>query len=440
MKIIQLTAENIKKLSVVEIKPNGHMVEITGRNDSGKTSVLDAIWWALAGADHIQSLPIRRGAKTARVRLDLGELVVTRSFTDKGSYLQVENVEGARYPSPQTMLDGLIGELSFDPLEFLRLKPAEQFRRIEGIADLGDKSADVTAANRTDYEERRDHNRDASTFRTQADGVVVPEGAPDEMVDVSSLDARLQEAAAVNMQIQDHGQAIGAAAREIARLENLERQYKEQLAVYAGELAAHRSTLEGLNAKTLPEAIDAERVQADLGQAHETNEAVRRKQDRARLVAQAQGCEKKSTALTERMAARTLEWETTVAAAKMPVEGLSLSVEGGVVFNDVPFDQISSSEQLRISTAIAMAANPKIRVLRISEGSLLDEDGLRTLAEMAEANDYQIWIERVDTSGKIGVVMEDGHVKGAPPPEPDTPEEATPADQERSLDDEVATV
>ncbi len=60
-----------------------------------------------------------------------------------------------------------------------------------------------------------------------------------------------------------------------------------------------------------------------------------------------------------------------------------------------------------------MAANPKLKVLRIQDGSLLDEQNMRLLTEMAEASDYQIWLERVDTSGKVGVVMEDGMVKGA---------------------------
>lgn len=49
MKIVSLTAENVKKLTVVEITPAGNLVQITGKNGQGKSSVLDAIWWALAG-------------------------------------------------------------------------------------------------------------------------------------------------------------------------------------------------------------------------------------------------------------------------------------------------------------------------------------------------------------------------------------------------------
>ena len=98
----------------------------------------------------------------------------------------------------------------------------------------------------------------------------------------------------------------------------------------------------------------------------------------------------------------------------MPIDDLTFG-DGAVLFKGLPFEQGSSAEQLRVSVAIAMAANPKLRVLRIKEGSLLDEDGIALIQKMAEGGDYQIWIERVDTSGKVGIVMEDGAVAMAAP-------------------------
>ena len=123
MKIIELRAENIKRLPAVNIRPDGNVVEITGKNGQGKTSVLDAIWWALEGKENIQAAPIRRGATEAHIKLDIGQLKVTRTFkaVDGGHYtttITVENDEGARFPSPQKVLDSLLGELSFDPLAF----------------------------------------------------------------------------------------------------------------------------------------------------------------------------------------------------------------------------------------------------------------------------------------------------------------------------------
>ena len=123
MNIVKLQAENIKRIVAVEIKPDGALVQITGRNGAGKSSVLDAIWWALAGERSHQSAPIRKGADTARIKLDLGEVVVTRHFAKREddsvvTRITVENAEGARFPSPQKMLDSLLGSLAFDPLAF----------------------------------------------------------------------------------------------------------------------------------------------------------------------------------------------------------------------------------------------------------------------------------------------------------------------------------
>ena len=78
MKIVKLNAENVKKLVAVEITPSGEIVTISGKNGAGKTSVLDSIWWALAGTSNIQAQPIRKGQNKARIRLDMGELIVER--------------------------------------------------------------------------------------------------------------------------------------------------------------------------------------------------------------------------------------------------------------------------------------------------------------------------------------------------------------------------
>ena len=98
-----------------------------------------------------------------------------------------------------------------------------------------------------------------------------------------------------------------------------------------------------------------------------------------------------------------------ISLAKMPVAGLSLG-DGEVMLNELPFEQASDAERLKVSIAIAMAMNPKLRVIRIRDGSLLDENSMKAIAEMAHEGGYQFWVERVETSGKVGIVLEDGEV------------------------------
>jgi hypothetical protein len=110
------------------------------------------------------------------------------------------------------------------------------------------------------------------------------------------------------------------------------------------------------------------------------------------------------------MAARKEAKDQAIASAKMPVDGLSFG-EDGVLLNGVPFEQASDAEQLRASVAIAAAMNPKLRVIRIRDGSLLDDDAMQALAAMAAERDLQIWIERVgEHVNTFGVVIRDGAV------------------------------
>jgi hypothetical protein len=129
----------------------------------------------------------------------------------------------------------------------------------------------------------------------------------------------------------------------------------------------------------------------------------------------------KSQGFTDAMAEREAQRKAALAKARMPIEGLAFGVDDAgkatVLFNGQPFEQASTAEQIRASTAIAMAGNPQLRVLRIKDGSLLDEDSMALVAEMAAAEDFQLWVEVVRGDG-VGIIMEDGAVKGAPEPEP----------------------
>jgi len=99
--------------------------------------------------------------------------------------------------------------------------------------------------------------------------------------------------------------------------------------------------------------------------------------------------------------------------ANLPVPGLGFG-DGEVLFGGVPFEQASQAEKIRVSVAIAMAANPSLKVLCIRDGSLLDRDSLRLLTEIVEQNDYQLWLEKVgDEDAATGIVIEDGTVRGA---------------------------
>lgn len=421
MKIVRLTAENVKKLRAVEITPTGEMVEITGGNGQGKTSVLDSIWWALAGTKHIQAVPIRRGADKARIRLDLGELTVERRFTAVGSTLTVENAEGARYKSPQGILDALLGALAFDPLAFVAQEPRAQFETLRKLVPLDVDVDQLDGLNRGDFDRRTEINREAKALRARADGITVPSGLPEAPPNTAALKDQMAAAAKTNAEIEQRRGRREQAARDAARDRDIANEERAKAARLRKEADSLDRVADDLDAKAtdieaklaaaepLPEPVDANALRVDLDVAETTNRHIERREQKAKLIADAEKLAAQALDLTAAMDARAMEKAAAIARVAMPVPGLGFG-DGVVTYDGVPFDQAETSAQIRVGVAIAMAANPKLRVIRIKEGSFLDADNLRLIAEMAREHDYQVWIERVDTSGKVGVVIEDGSV------------------------------
>lgn len=436
--IVELTAENVKKLVAVQIKPDGSLVQITGRNGQGKTSVLDCIWWALEGAKHIQAEPIRKGAKEARIRLDLGVIKVTRTFRrpkdETGqitTFMSIENEDGAKFPKPQMILDQLFGALTFDPMAFLREEPKKQLTILRGFVSDVDFDA-IDCANKADLAKRTEVNRDAKMARAQAAGIVVPMDKPVEPVDEEALIRELEDAGEIGAGIERERASREAVMRDLVNMRlDVQRAHNRAHAIrekartmieeaereehYVSETEAVIKSEEDRVAAlpALREPVDTSDVRRRLAEAKEVNRIVTLRAQRAAIEERALALEAQADTLTEAINDRRAQVTEAIAKAQMPVPGMSFG-DDMVLLNDLPLNQASDAEQLRTAVAVAMAMNPKLRVIRIRDGSLLDPDGLKLLAEMAQERGYQIWIERVDTSGKAGFVIEDGTVKSRP--------------------------
>ena len=155
--------------------------------------------------------------------------------------------------------------------------------------------------------------------------------------------------------------------------------------------------------------IQAAPIQEKINNAEKNNDAAREKEkftvENKKLIAMREN----SAGLSVKIEQCDKEKAKMIAKAKLPVEGVGFG-DGFVTFNGVPLDQASSAEQLRVSISVAMSMNPKLRVIRIQDGSLLDSDSMKMIEDMAVDKGFQFWVEQVDETGKVGVVIEDGHV------------------------------
>lgn len=435
MKIISLRAENIKRLTAVEITPDGNLIQITGKNGQGKTSVLDAIWWCLSGASNIQTTPIRDGEERALITLDLGQYIVNRTFSPKeeGGFtttLKVTTPDGARFNSPQAVLDKLFGELTFDPLHFTRMKPQEQIAALQSLApdfDFEQNEIEIQAA----YDERRIVNRQLSAANTTAHEMSqgLPE-TPPAYVDPAQAMHELSEANEFNAAIQrrkTNREKLVAKRDEIAA----------QIAKLQDELDDAESTIAGFGGLPEPKDITAMKAKFD-GLSHQ-NDIARKAEVAAKAKQEAERFQSESDALTKTIEDKRAAAKKAIAEAKIPVDGMGFS-EDGVTLDGLPFSQASDAQQLHASIAVAMALNPNLKVIRVRDGSLLDSDAMVTLAKLADDHGYQVWIEKVDDSGEVGFVIEDGRVKGQSiEPTPIEPAKKSKAKKSAPSDDGPAT-
>ena len=434
MKIVRLEAENVKRLVAVSIKPDGTLCVIGGRNGQGKSSLLDAIEMALGGKDHVPEMPVRKGEATARVVCDLGDIIVTRTFKADGhTSLVVSNREGARFPSPQSMLDKLVGQLSFDPIAFARMAPREQRETLRELVGLDFSGLDAKRAGL--FEERTAINRATKVLEARLQAMPEHPDAPAEPVVVADLVDELEAAKAMHAEADESARAADEWRRDIAtheqRVEAAKKrsgairlqieELQAQLSASHDEINREEQLLADQRAGTLKASAAAAEARSKLpdlapirekiAAAEGVNAKVRANAARQELALEAGAAVAEAEKLTNAIEQIDFEKGEALAGAAFPVPGLSFD-ESGVLLNGVPFSQASSAEQLRVSVAMGLAANPRLRVLLIRDGSLLDEDSLRLVAEMAAEADAQVWLERVSDDGVgCSVVIEDGAVK-----------------------------
>lgn len=408
--IVRLTAENVKRLRAVTITPDGNLVVLSGRNAQGKSSVLDAIEYALGGKPKVAE-PVRRGEDSAQIVCDLGDIIVRRRFIVGGNTtLEVTSREGLRYPSPQKILDDLVGRLSFDPLAFARMEPKAQRETLHQLLGL-DFAEDERRAELV-YNERTIANRElkAAQARLQAlpkhaDAPDAPLSAADVAAEMHSAQATNNENAAKRRRIETVKAKRDAARDRCAKL-------RDELEIATATMIATTSELESemLAAAALVD-IDVAPLTAKLGAIDQTNAKVRANQQHDEVAAQLAAAHDRSVKCTEELECIESAKAKAIAAAQMPVPGLGFG-DGGVTLNGIPLEQGSGAEQLRVSVAIGLAMNPRLRVLLIRDAAILDTESLRLVGEMAHAAGAQVWCETVtDGEAGTGIVIEDGMVK-----------------------------
>jgi len=448
VKIIGLTAQNVMNLKAIEIKAEGNSVTLSGKNGVGKSSVIDAITMALTGK--MVERPIKDGETRAEVEIDLGTYKVRRIWTEGGDKLEVMSKDGAKYPKPQALLNEIIGKLTFDPLAFKEMgKDAEGRRKQRDLLVklVGLDFAKLDSDYKATYDLRAIVNRDVMAIEGRLSGQKAPaEGVPvaeislgAELTKVGELekqkkgfDDAVKHIAEIKANIEEHAkstiiletkykervdlirntedQRIADLEAEIARIKNkanddITKDKKEtETAINNRSNLIEHCNAQLAEAETPPEItqaqIDAARL--ELTKIEGINTAVRQAKAYNELKGSLDTAMHNAGNLTEQLDKLAHNKETAIVSAQYPIPGLSVS-DDGVLFEGIPFSQVSDGKKLIISASIAMKLNPTLKVIFLREASFLDTENRKAIRKMALDKGYQLWEEVVGDEKEIGI-------------------------------------
>jgi hypothetical protein len=413
--IRRLELDNFMRVTSLVWEPKEGMNILRGKNRQGKTTIVK---WSIdslfGGADGAPPVPIKVGEETSRILADEDEFTATRRWwrTAEGVKTElkvVSKVDGKEIKKPQALFDKIFPPEA-DPTMFFRLKPAERvdwLLKVIGVdPTLLDKKIDAVFKGRTDV------NRDLA--QAEARLKAMPNEKPPPAIDTSALLKERGELSNAQQWEKQTKVERDAAMRRIADCQNAVQVAEQALAQAKVRLeTAMKQAAEADNAaddaeeKASGAAARLAELDAQLLKASAVSAAHARWAEREKLVAEVQRLDADSTAKTAEIEKLREEKKKILDGVKLPIEGIGFG-NGDVTYNDLPLEQASGAEQIRIGAALLVAKHPKMKLFRVPQGSNLDEENLAALDAFAEEHGIQTFLEAVGESGPATLIIRDG--------------------------------
>ncbi|RHQ26185.1 chromosome segregation protein SMC [Clostridiaceae bacterium AF29-16BH] len=405
VKINSLEIENVKRVRAVKIVPtqNGLTV-LGGRNNQGKTSILDSIAWVLGGNRFRPSNPQREGSvipPTLKVTLNNG-IVVERK--GKNNDLKVTDPSGQK--AGQQLLDSFVEQLALDLPKFMASSGKEKAQTLLKIIGMDEQLAKLDYEETSKFNERLAVGRIADQKTKFAKEMPYFEEVPKELVSVSEMIRQQQEILARNGENQ-------RKRENLHRLEEKMQQINKQMEALLKQQTQVQNDLQiaRMDAVDLHDESTAE-LERNISEIEEINRKVRANLDKEKAEEDAKQYENQYMALTNDIEKIRKQKNDLLASADLPLDELSVE-DGELIYKGQKWDGMSGADQMKVSTAIIRKLNPQCGFVLLDKLEQMDVETMQEFNHWLEAEGLQAIATRVSTGGECSLIIEDGYVVGA---------------------------
>jgi Holliday junction resolvase-like predicted endonuclease len=409
VKITSLEIENVKRVKALRLEPAASgLTVIGGRNGQGKTSVLDAIAWALGGDRLKPDQPQRQDSVLPPeicVRLSNGIVVERRG---KSGALKVTDPSGRK--SGQQLLNTFVEQLALDLPKFMQASDREKADTLLKVIGVGDELARLDREITQRYNERLALGRIADQKRKYYQEMPFYEGMPEAPVSASELIRQQQDILARNAQRLQWGKEYDAIMAERQRVDRQVEEAEARLREL--KAAAARLEEQSIAAQKSPAQMrmeSTEALEANIAQVDEINRKVRANLDREKANEDAKDYAAQYDTLTGVIDDLRAQRRSLLNGAALPLPDLGVSEDGRLTYRGYTWDGMSSSEQLRVAAAIVRALNPECGFVLMDKLEQMDADTMRAFGQWLEEQGLQVIATRVSTDGgECAIIIEDG--------------------------------
>lgn len=405
IKINKLEIENVKRVKAVKIEPTANgLTVIGGKNKQGKTSVLDAIAWALGGDRYKPSEAQREGSvipPNLHIVMSNG-LVVERK--GKNSDLKVIDPDGQK--GGQQLLNDFVEQLALDLPKFMQSTSKEKAQTLLQIIGVGKQLSELEMKETEIYNQRRAIGQIADQKKKFSKEQPYYPDAPKEPISASELIKQQQEILARNGDNERKRQNLLYFEAQAADIQKrIDEMLDKQKSILADLEIARKSALD------LHDESTAE-LEENISNIETINVKVRANLDKDKAEEDAQGYENQYNKLTTQISDIRQSKIDLLKNAQLPLEGLSVE-DGELTYSGKKWDCMSGSDQLKVSTAIVRKLNPKCGFVLLDKLEQMDLDSLQEFGQWLEQEGLQAIATRVSTGDECSILIEDGYVAGA---------------------------